>query len=150
MENTVSKRIEDELDKHGTYATNTVGVSMRPLFKTRRDVVVLKTPDRRIKKYDVVMYVDSADRYILHRVIGERDGVYVIRGDNTFKKEYVPKNRVIAYMVSFNRNGKHRTAEDFSYKLYSRVWNLIYPVRFLFNKFFALCRKTKRIFKKSA
>ena len=97
MENTVSKRIEDELDKHGTYATNTVGVSMRPLFKTRRDVVVLKTPDRRIKKYDVVMYVDSADRYILHRVIGERDGVYVIRGDNTFKKEYVPKNRVIAY-----------------------------------------------------
>ena len=149
MENTVSKRIEDELDKHGTYATNTVGVSMRPLFKTHRDVVVLKKTDRSIKKYDVVMYVAPAGRYILHRVIGERDGVYVIRGDNTFKKEYVPKDRVIAYMVSFNRNGKHCSIDDSLYKLYSRVWNLIYPVRFLFNKFFALCRKIKRVFKKS-
>ncbi len=144
MENGVSRRIEDELSKHGTWATNTVGVSMRPLFKTHRDAVVLKAVDGDLKKYDVALYTDKIGRYILHRIIGKKGDCYVIRGDNTFVKEYVPKERVIAYMVSFNRKGKHHTTDERGYKLYSRVWNFIYPVRFLFHKFVALLRKIKR------
>ena len=140
----VSQRIEDELEKHGTYATNTKGISMRPLFKTHRDAVVLKSVDREIKKYDIVLYTDATDRYILHRVIGIRDDVFIIRGDNTFKKEYVDKRRVIAYVVSFNRKGKHHSAKDFGYKLYCRVWNFIYPVRFVCHKVRTLLGKIKR------
>ena len=143
MENAASKTIEDELKKHGTYATKTVGVSMKPLFKTHRDAVVLKAADGEMKKYDVVLYTDKLGRYILHRIIGIKEGFYVIRGDNTYVKEYVPKERVIAFMVSFNRKGKHHTTEELGYKLYSRVWNFIYPIRFLFRKFFALARKIK-------
>ena len=144
MEYTASKTIEDELKKHGTYATNTVGVSMKPLFKTHRDAVVLKAADREMKKYDVVLYTDKIGRYILHRIIGIKEDVYVIRGDNTFVKEYVPKERVIAFMVSFNRKGKHHSTDELGYRIYSRVWNFIYPARFLFNKFLVLVRKVKR------
>ena len=144
MENGVSRRIEDELSKHGTWATNTVGVSMRPLFKTHRDAVVLKAVDGDLKKYDVALYTDKIGRYILHRIIGKKGDCYVIRGDNTFVKEYVPKERVIAYMVSFNRKGKHHTTDERGYKLYSRVWNFIYPVRLLAHAFFAVLRKIKR------
>ena len=144
MENTAYSHVEEELRKHGTYAGNTVGVSMRPLFKTHRDVVVLKKTDRELKKYDVVLYIGKSGKYVLHRIIGQKDGVYVIRGDNTYIKEYVPKERVIAVMVSFNRKGKHHTTEEFGYKLYSRIWNFIYPIRFIFNKFCVLLRKIKR------
>ncbi len=139
MNSEISNPIE-QLEKHGVYATNTQGKSMRPLFKTHRDAVVLKKLDREIKKYDVVLYT-VGDKYVLHRVIGKKDGAFVIRGDNTFKKEFVKDSSVIAYMVSFNRKGKHHSIDDFGYKLYSRVWNFIYPIRFLFHKFKALIRK---------
>lgn len=144
MENVSYVKIEEELSKHESCATNTVGVSMRPLFKTHRDVVVLKKATGELKKYDVALYTDKVGRYILHRIIGIKEDHYVIRGDNTYVKEYVPKERVIAYMVSFNRNGKHHIVEEVGYKLYGRVWNFLYPVRFLFHKFFALVRKIKR------
>ena len=145
MENTLTKqKIEDELSVSGVVATNTVGVSMKPLFKTHRDAVVLKKPDRALGKYDVVLYKNSTGRYVLHRVIGEKNGVFIIRGDNTFEREYVPKEDILAYMISFNRRGKHHTVGEVGYKLYSRVWNFIYPVRFFAHKVLSLLRKTKK------
>lgn len=148
VENNPSLCIEDELNKYGTYATNTVGVSMQPLFKTHRDVVVLKKPDRDLKKYDVVLYTGASHKYILHRIIGVRDDCFVIRGDNTFIKEYVPRDRILAYLVSFNRKGKRHTVDEFGYKLYSRFWNFIYPIRYLINLFRRVLGKIKRMFLK--
>ena len=146
METVASQKIEDELSRHGVFATNTVGVSMRPLFKTHRDAVVLKTPDREIKKYDVVLYTHPSGKYVLHRVIGIKDGAYVIRGDNTFVKELVEKERVLAIMLSFNRKGKHHSTDEFGYKLYSRIWHYIYPVRLLFRGALGCASRIKRLF----
>ena len=139
-----SLQIEKELNEFGSYASNTVGVSMRPLFKTHRDVVILKKPDRPLKRYDVVMYVGVGDKYVLHRIIGFKGDICVIRGDNTFRKEFVPKDKIIAYMTSFNRKGKRHTTEEFSYRLYSRVWNFIYPLRKCWNLFYRFMLKIKR------
>ena len=127
-------QIEEHLTRYGSYGAVTNGISMLPLFKTHRDMIVVEPLNREIKKYDVVLYRGSGGEYILHRVIKVREDSYVIRGDNTFFKEYVPKDRVIAILVSFNRKGKHHTTEELGYKLYSRVWVLIYPLRFLFSK----------------
>ncbi len=143
-DNTPSLCIEDELNKYGTYATNTVGVSMQPLFKTHRDVAVLKKPDRDLKKYDVVLYIGASHKYILHRIIGVREECFIIRGDNTFVKEYVQRDKILAYLISFNRKGRRHAVEDFGYKLYSRFWNFIYPIRYLFNCFRRALIKIKR------
>ncbi len=140
--NITSPKIEDEISKHGTCATNTVGTSMRPLLN-QRDAVFLAAPDRKIKKYDVVLYT-GADKYILHRVIGIKGSLLVIRGDNTYRKEYVPRECVIAYMVSFTRKGKHHKVTEFGYKLYSRFWNFMYPLRWLLHKFRSIIRKIIR------
>ena len=124
--------VESQLEKYGNAVTVTEGESMRPFLKTKRDVVVLKRLDSPLKKYDVVLYkVDG--KYIMHRVIGVTDGgkVLVIRGDNTFVREYVPCERIMARLVSFTRAGKGGTVEDRRYKLYSVIWNSIYPVRFI-------------------
>ena len=139
----------EQLELYGVYASSTKGKSMRPLFKTGRDAVVLKKVDKEIKKYDVVLYQDRSGKYILHRVIGKKDGVFIIRGDNTFRRELVKEERILAYLISFNRQGKHHTVEDFGYKLYSRVWNFIYPIRFLFYKFKMLVKKILRIKKRT-
>ena len=42
--------VESELKKNGVYASVTSGVSMRPLFKTNRDMVILKRPEAEPRK----------------------------------------------------------------------------------------------------
>ncbi len=123
--------IKRELLTHGICATNTNGVSMQPLFKTHRDVVILKKAEGELSKYDVVLYPGKDGNYILHRIIGKTDSEYIIRGDNTFSKEYVSKGDVIGVLISFNRKGKRHTVDEFGYKFYSRFWNFIYPLRHL-------------------
>ena len=123
--------IEQVLEKDGVYPSITSGRSMRPLFKTHRDMIVVKRCDERPKKYDVVLY-RVGEKYILHRIIGINEGkkLFIIRGDNTYKKEYVPFSKVIARLTSFTRKGKHGSVDDRSYKIYSRIWNYIYPIRY--------------------
>ena len=141
--------IESELAKYGTYASVTRGPSMRPLFRTHRDMVVIKRIERPLRKYDVVLYTGAHNKYTMHRIIGIKNGVYVIRGDNTYSKEYVVPERIIGILSEFNRKGKKGSVDSFSFKLYSRVWNFIYPIRFVFYKIKRLLSKIKRaIFKK--
>ena len=142
--------IEAVLAKTGVYASVTEGVSMRPLFKTHRDVVVLEAPTERLKKYDVALY-RIGQKYVLHRVIGIDSGaqVYLIRGDNTFKIERIPYGAVIARLVSFNRGGVHYSVTDKGYLRYARFWNFIYPIRFIFHKSRAFLGRIKRaVFRK--
>lgn len=137
--------IESELERHGSYASNTLGTSMRPLFRTHRDMIIVKRPDSELKKYDVALYVARGGKYILHRVVGVRDDFYLIRGDNTFLLERVPKSAVIGVLVKFNRKGKTHTVDELPYKIYSRVWNFIYPIRFAMHM---LRRLLVRIYRK--
>ena len=139
---------ERELSENGVYASITRGVSMRPLFKTHRDVIIVRTPTRPLKKYDVVLY-KVGDKYVLHRIIGKKDGVFIIRGDNTYTREYVEEGKILALLTEFNRGGKRHSVEETSFKIYSRVWNFIYPVRYLLQFFRRAVRKVFRVvFKK--
>ena len=141
--------VETELAERGSYASVTKGTSMRPLFRTNRDMIVvapLKSPP---KKYDIVLYRGMGGEYILHRIIKVREDVYVIRGDNTYFKEYVPKERVFAVLVSYNRKGKSGSPDSFSFKLYSRVWHFLYPLRFLYVKLRSLAHRIyRKLFKR--
>ncbi len=123
--------IEAELEAHGIYASNTRGSSMEPLFRNHRDMVIISKPERAIKKYDVVLYPKGEEDYILHRVIAVREDCYIIRGDNTFVKERVPKCVVIGILTEFNRKGRRHSVRDLSYRVYSRVWCWLYPMRAL-------------------
>ncbi len=139
--------IEKILSETGVYPSVTVGVSMRPLFKTHRDMVILEKPSEKLKKYDVVLYKTSG-KYILHRIIDidELNSVYIIRGDNTYKKEYVPFDAVLARLVSFKRRGKSCNVENKGYLIYSRVWNYIYPIRLVCHLLLIPPKKAYRMF----
>ena len=76
--------VEKELRENGVYVSVTKGTSMRPLFKTNRDVVILQKCDAEPQKYDVVLYKDSTGKNILHRIAKVLPDEFIIRGDNTF------------------------------------------------------------------
>lgn len=141
--------VERELNESGVYASVTKGDSMRPLFKTNRDVIILRKPEAELKKYDVALYKSHSGKYTLHRVVRVTPDEYIIRGDNTFALEHVQKDRILAVLTEFTRKGKKHKVTDFSYRLYSRVWNFIYPIRLLYKSARHLAWKIyRKIFKK--
>ena len=141
MDNLICTAVESELRDSGVYASVTSGVSMRPLFRTNRDMIILRRPEREVKKYDVVLYRLPSGRYVLHRIIRVRGDELIIRGDNTFALEHVKRSDVIAVLTEFNRKGKHVSVDNLGYRIYSRVWNLIYPARFAYHKLRRLASK---------
>lgn len=140
----IDSAVEAELTSSGVYASVTKGTSMRPLFKTHRDMIILKKPDAEPKKYDVVLYRMSGGKYILHRIVKVLPDSFIIRGDNTFSPEHVAKDKILAVLTEFNRKGKKHYVTDRGYRMYSRVWNFIYPARFLFHKGLSLARRGYR------
>ena len=140
--------IEEQLLLHGSYASNTVGTSMRPLLRQHKDVVIILPLDGELKPYDVALYRRSG-KYVLHRVLRVMDDHYVIRGDNTFFLERIPKTDVIGIMTEYNRGGKRHSVTEAGYKFYARFWHFIYPIRFVWNKLFNFARRVyRKLFKR--
>ena len=121
---------EKILSRDGKLVYRTKGISMEPMLRQNRDLVIIRVPGSRQKKYDVALYRRGGN-YILHRVIRVCDDHYLIRGDNTYALETVPDTAVISVLDSFHRKGKQYKTTDRTYRLYSRFWNHIYPLRAL-------------------
>jgi len=140
--------LEELLRRDGVLVYKTRGVSMRPLLKENRDLVTVRPyPGNGLQKYDVPLYRRGDGRFLLHRVIGVKNGVYVIRGDNTFEKELVPESEVVGILTAFRRKGKQHTVEESGYRAYARFWNAVYPIRLVLHKIRRLGGKLKRAIK---
>ena len=136
MEKITGSNYKEQLNQKGTIAIVPGGNSMWPTLKHHGQAVIIRQKAERLKKYDVALYVAPSGKYILHRVIAVKDDVYLIRGDNTYAVERVPKTSVIGVLFKFNRKGKSHTTDERLYKIYSRLWHYIYPLRFI-------CKKVK-------
>ena len=121
---------EELLARDGRVVYKTKGVSMQPMLYQNRDIVVIETFEGRLKPYDVALY-RRGKQYVLHRVLRLGDGVYYIRGDNTYRMETVPEKAVLGVLTSFVRKGKRHEVAEPGYRFYSRFWHMIYPVRLL-------------------
>ena len=121
---------EEILARDGKLVYKTRGRSMEPLLRQNRDLVIIRTPDGRLKPNDVALY-RRREQYVLHRVIEAMTDHYLIRGDNTYTLEKVPDCAVIGVMTGFRRKGKEYAVTDESYQRYVKFWNAIYPVRFV-------------------
>ena len=144
-------KIEDVLAERGTYIGPTVGVSMLPMLKNRRDTIVVKAKTERLKRLDVALY-KRGEKYVLHRVLQPIDGGYIIRGDNCYEDELVPEDAVLGVLTEFFRKDKHFYCTDEKYIRYAERRLKTYKVRKFFVKikmfFLNILRKIKRIFVK--
>lgn len=126
--------VEEVLKSQDTVGFLTSGESMRPLLRTHKDIVVISRPHHPLRVGDVPLYKKSGvEKLILHRIIGvESDGTYIIRGDNTYRKEYIPQSNVVGVMTALYRGGKYiDCSTSRTYKIYVKINRILYPVRWL-------------------
>ena len=110
-------KIEEVLDLQGQYVGPTVGVSMLPMLKNRRDTIVVKPKTARLQPLDVALYRRGND-YVLHRVIKPVKDGYIIRGDNCYADEYILEDDVFGVLTEFFRKDKHYYCTDEKYLRY--------------------------------
>ncbi|MBE6589636.1 MAG: hypothetical protein E7643_05600 [Ruminococcaceae bacterium] len=136
--------IEEGLRANGFYVSTTVGMSMKPMLRNRRDrVVLVPVGEERLRRWDLPMYRREDGKYVLHRIIAVKKDHYVIRGDNTFKKEYVKDAQLIGVVSEFYRGDRHVQTDARGYRVYAALWHFIFPVRLLLFKMRRLASKIK-------
>ena len=126
--------VEQQLKTEDTAAFLTRGASMYPLLRTHKDIVVISKAEHPLKVGEAPLYkVKGAKNLVLHRIIGVADdGTYIIRGDNTYKREYVPQENVVGVMTAVYRGGKYiDCANSKKYRFYVKFNRFSYPVRWL-------------------
>ena len=131
---------EEILSRDGRLIYKTKGFSMQPMLYQNRDLVIIENFEGRLKPYDVALY-KRGRQYVLHRVLSLGDGVYYIRGDNTYSIETVPEVNVLGVLTAFVRNGKQHQVTERGYRFYSRFWHAIYPLRVFRLRFKSRLRK---------
>lgn len=114
--------IEASIASGGNVKLKVSGFSMYPLVVSRRDSVLLTKADN-IKVGDVPLYKRSDGSYILHRIVGKKDGAFYTMGDYETKKEYpVYPEQIVAKAAGFYRKDKFIDCNSKTYKLYKFLW----------------------------
>ena len=97
------------------------GTSMLPMIRQGIDQVVLKKPEGRLKKYDVIFYKRDNGQFVLHRIVKVRKNDYVLCGDNQIDYEYgITDDMVIAVMSAFIHDSEIIKPDNEQYLEYSR------------------------------
>lgn len=98
---------ENILDDKGYLIYTNVGNSMFPTIKEGIDILIIKQPQRNVKKYDIVLSKRPSGRYILHRVISLSKNMeeLVIAGDNSFTKDCISPSSILGILSEIHRNG---------------------------------------------
>lgn len=124
--------IKEQLDSGGSASFISHGTSMKPLLRDGRDTVFLVKPGKALKKMDIIFYRRDDGTFVLHRIVGIKNGVFTCRGDNQFVNEYnIAPESVIAVLSHYEKNGKKKSAASFPFRLYSFFWvNSVYLRKF--------------------
>lgn len=125
----------------------TQGYSMYPMLRPHKDIVTVSRVNGELKKGDVVLYPGENGKFILHRIMRIKRNDFIIRGDNNFFTEIVPKEKIIGKLKEFYRGGKRIDCEqNRKYKIYTFYICHSYWLRFLWKRgVIAPLAKLKRI-----
>ncbi len=122
--------VKEELMRSGNIMFPNKGVSMRPLIRQGKDLMIIeKRENYRLKKHDIVLFERENGALVLHRISDVLDDGYMILGDNCIDKEYVREESVLGLMTGLLRNGKKIDLDSIVYKTYVKFWTGIYPLR---------------------
>lgn len=125
---------DEALKENEEVAVLTSGISMEPMLRQHRDIVIIKRVNGRLNRNDVPLYRRAGcDRFVLHRILKVTNNGYVIRGDNLYTKEYdVKDGDIIGVLKAFYRDGKYYDCEKSrKYKIYVFLMRVSYPLRYI-------------------
>ena len=151
--------ILDDLERTGYYVCMCSGVSMMPLLRQNRDVLIIsRNPSTCYRVFDIVLFIREDGTYVLHRILKRKRGIYWVVGDNCYKGEYIREDQVIGSLTQVIRNGKAIRFDSLRYKLYLYLWCAPYQTRFILLDIYhngwlgvrhtweKVCKRIKRLF----
>lgn len=139
------RTIEEVLKEDGVFVSTTAGMSMYPMLRNRRDTIIVKPYEGRLKKYDIPLYKRNGT-YILHRIVKVLPDSYVICGDNCEQREYdISDKQILGVLTGFYRDSQEIDMQGWKYRLYAHFWCFTFPIRIGYRK---IRRLLGRIYKK--
>lgn len=127
----VQTNFREILQTKGRLVYHCRGVSMLPLLRQKRDVLIIEKKTERCKRLDVALFVRPDGKYIVHRVLKVFPDGYWIVGDNCVSGENVREEQVLGVMTAVKRGGRMLQMNNWGLRLYAHLWCDAYPVRFL-------------------
>lgn len=116
--------ITEVLENDSQVTLTASGTSMEPLIHNGKDNVVLKKPDGKFRKGDIVFYKRGNGKLVLHRIVGKDENGYIMCGDNQWVKEKgIDGSQIIAVLDSIEKDGKKYKADGF----YCGIYKLLLP-----------------------
>ncbi len=143
----ISSVFTDTLEKGGEVKLPVKGISMYPLICSGRDYVIIRKSDT-VGRYDIVLYTREDGSFILHRIVGSNKQGYKLAGDLETKKEFgVTADNILAKVHTVIRGERVISTDSFWYKVYSRIWVWLMPLRPAMIWLYRLVVKIRKKFK---
>ena len=121
------------------------GNSMAPFLVHERDYIYFRTPDRELKKGDMVFYRRMNGQYIMHRILAVKPEGYYMIGDNQVHVEGpLDRSQIFAVVTKVKRRDRWIGPDDPVWKFYEKVWINVIPARRIAG---CVSRKLKRMVK---
>ncbi len=99
--------IDEKLKEDGKVIFTPKGTSMLPTIVGDVDTVSLVKPKFPLAKYSIPLYKRDDGSYVLHRVIGRKDGCYTMRGDNQyFEEKGIREDQIVGVVITYTHNGE--------------------------------------------
>ena len=118
---------------HSNVPVTVSGTSMVPFLRPG-DTVYLNLPERPYRVGDVVLFTRPGGSYVLHRIVGKKDGCFMLLGDGQITQEPVPFSHVHAVMTSARVRDRIVTPRHPRWLFYSTLWRWMIPLRPLIGK----------------
>ena len=89
----------------GQFILHPKGTSMLPTIKPIEDCIVLVEVDK-LEKNDIILYKRNTGTFVVHRIMGMKNGNYILCGDNQTELEHgITKGQIIAKVSQIRKNG---------------------------------------------
>ena len=115
---------EEILEKDGRLVYTNKGVSMLPLLRQNKDVMVIEKRDE-YHVLDAVLFRRPGENgaYVMHRILRDNgDGTYWIVGDNCVSGETVRRGQILGLLTARIRNGRTLAMDSPRLWLYTHTW----------------------------
>ena len=83
-----------------------------------------------LEKDAIPFYRRNDGAFVLHRKVGEDENGYVMCGDNQWVREHgITDKNIIGEVAFITRKGKTFSVGSRRYRLYVKLWKLLFPIR---------------------
>lgn len=121
------------------------GFSMNPFLADKRDAVLVKRPERDLKRGDIVLYKRRNGQYILHRIWRvKREGYFMVGDAQTGIEGPIKHDQIIGLVEKIRRKGKWIDETDFLWKFFEKIWIRILPLRPVLCKGYSVLSSVQR------